>query len=82
MKPEEISGGDAKYNAELAGKILRGEEGGARQDIVEINAGAAIYVGGKASSIKDGINVARESIESGSAHNKLLALSIESKAGG
>jgi anthranilate phosphoribosyltransferase len=82
VKPEDIFGGDAKYNAELAGRILRGEEGGARQDIVELNAGAAIYVGGKTSSIKDGIDVARESIASGSAHNKLLALSIESKAGG
>jgi anthranilate phosphoribosyltransferase len=80
--PAEISGGNAKYNAALAERILKGEEGGPRQDIVELNAGAAIYVGGKADSIVEGIAVARVSISSGSAYNKLLALSIESKAGG
>jgi anthranilate phosphoribosyltransferase len=82
VKPEEISGGDDGYNAGLAGRILRGDEGGARQDIVELNAGAAIYVGGKVDSIIEGMEVARGSIASGSAYNKLLALSIESKAGG
>jgi anthranilate phosphoribosyltransferase len=76
-----ILGGDAKSNAELATKILKGEEKGPRQDIVELNAGAAIYVGSGTSSIKEGIEVARESIISGRAYEKLLALSIESRIG-
>lgn len=80
-KPEEISGRGPKYNAELAVRILRGEGGGARQDIVELNAGAAIYVGGKAGTIKEGIEAAREAIQSGRAYDKLLALSVESRAG-
>ncbi len=80
-KPEEISGRDPAYNAKLARRILTGEEGGARQEIVEVNAGAAIYVGGKAESIKEGIEVAREAIQSGRAYNKLLALAVESRAG-
>ncbi len=82
VKPEEIRGGGLEYNAGLARKILKGDEGGARQDIVELNAGAAIYVGGRADSIKEGIDVARGSIASGSAYNKLLALSDVSRAGG
>jgi anthranilate phosphoribosyltransferase len=76
---KDILGGDAKYNAELARRILRGEEGGPRQDIVELNAGASIYVGGKARSIKDGLEVARQAIKSGEAHDKLLALSVETR---
>jgi anthranilate phosphoribosyltransferase len=76
-----LSGGDAKYNAELARRILSGKESGPRQDIVELNAGAGIYVGGGASSIKEGIEVARESIKSGRAHDKLLSLSVESRVG-
>jgi anthranilate phosphoribosyltransferase len=76
---KEILGGDAKHNAELARSILRGEEGGPRQDIVELNAGAAIYVGGKANSIMDGLEVARQTIKSGSAYDKLLALSVETR---
>ncbi|RMF90760.1 MAG: anthranilate phosphoribosyltransferase [Methanobacteriota archaeon] len=80
--PDDIAGGDAEYNAELARRILRGEEGGARQDIVELNAGAGIYVGGGASSIEEGMEVARESIESGRAYDKLLKLSVETRAGG
>lgn len=79
---KDISGGDARYNAELARRILRGEEKGPRQDIVELNAAAGIYVGEKASSIKEGIEVAREVIRKGYAHDKLLALSVESRVGG
>jgi anthranilate phosphoribosyltransferase len=78
---KDISGGDAEFNAELAKRILRGVEGGPRQDLVELNAAAAIYVGGKTDSIREGMDVARESIRSGLAYEKLLALSIESRSG-
>jgi anthranilate phosphoribosyltransferase len=81
VNSRDLRGGTADYNALLAKKILLGEVGGSRQDIVELNAGAAIYVGGKASSIEEGIEVARDSIRTGNAYNKLLALSAASRAG-
>ncbi|HDY73734.1 MAG TPA: anthranilate phosphoribosyltransferase [Euryarchaeota archaeon] len=74
---EVLSGGDAAFNAGLAKGILTGEEEGARLDIVLLNAGAAIYAGGKADSIKEGIEIARKSISSGRAYEKLLALAAE-----
>jgi anthranilate phosphoribosyltransferase len=80
-RAKEILGGDSKHNAELANKILQGEEGGPKQDIVELNAGAAIYIGGKAGSIKEGVEIARQAISSGRAYDKLLALSVESRIG-
>jgi anthranilate phosphoribosyltransferase len=80
-RAKEILGGDSKYNAELANKILQGEEGGPKQDIVELNAGAAIYIGGKAGSIEEGVEIARQAISSGRAYDKLLALSVESRIG-
>jgi len=41
------------------------------RDIVLLNASAAIYVGGKANNIKEGIELAKESIDSGKAYKKL-----------
>ena len=43
-------------------------------EIVLVNAAAAIYLGGKAETIKEGMQVARESIQDGSAYKKLRAL--------
>ena len=45
-----------------------------RRDIVLMNAGAAIYVGGRAATLADGIRLAAESIDSGRAARKLDAL--------
>ena len=75
--PKALSGGDAEFNAGLARDILTGAEKGPRRDIVLLNAGAAIYAGGKADSIKEGIELARQSITSGRAYEKLLALAAE-----
>ncbi len=77
---KEIIGGDSAYNARLAKKILSGEERGARLDIVLLNAGAAIYAGGAAGSIPEGVDIAREVISDGRALDKLKVLSAESKA--
>lgn len=76
----DIIGGDSAYNANLAMKILDGEETGPRLDIVLLNAAAAIYAGGSADSIVEGIEIARNAITAGFALNKLKALSAESKA--
>lgn len=70
---EDIKGGKPEDNAQIAKEILSGKEG-APMDIVLLNAGAVIYVSGRASSIQDGVVQARESIRSGAAIRKLEAL--------
>ena len=69
-KPEDIAGAPPEKSAEIVRNILQGQKGPMR-DIVLLNAGAAIYVGGKAKSIKEGIELAKESIDSGKAYKKL-----------
>ena len=66
-----ILGGDAVENAAITRAILEGQEQGAKRDMVLLNAGAALYVDGKASSIADGIAMAKETIDSGKAKEKL-----------
>lgn len=63
----ELQGGTAAENAEITRAILSGEERGAKREIVLLNAGAALYIGGKAESIADGIILAKEAIDSGKA---------------
>lgn len=69
-----ILGGDANYNAELCRKILENKEKGEKLNIVMLNAAAAIYAAKKASSIADGIEIAKNAIEEGKAYEKLEAL--------
>ena len=73
-KAEDIAGGSAEENAKIILAILSNEENGAKLDIVLFNAGAGIFVNGKAKSIKDGIAIARSAIESGAALRKLEQL--------
>lgn len=70
---EALLGGDAKTNARIAMEVLSGKEGPAR-DMVLLNAGAVIYVAGVANSIQQGIEMAKESIDSGKALEKLETL--------
>ncbi|HSP14312.1 MAG TPA: anthranilate phosphoribosyltransferase [Thermoanaerobaculia bacterium] len=69
-KLEEIAGGDPKRNASIARSVLEGKKGAA-QDVVALNAGAALYVGGAAASIREGAAMARQAIENGRALAKL-----------
>jgi anthranilate phosphoribosyltransferase len=55
---------DAEHSARLLRAALVGDEGGPAEDILALNGGAAIYVGGKAASLADGIARAREIIDS------------------
>jgi anthranilate phosphoribosyltransferase len=75
---EAIRGGDAKYNAEIMHKILDRSllyrEHGAARDVVLANAAAALVTAGRATDFLDGVRVARESIGSGAAREKLEAL--------
>ncbi|RKY80877.1 anthranilate phosphoribosyltransferase [candidate division KSB1 bacterium] len=63
---EEIKGGGPEENAEIALSVLRGRKG-PKRDFVLLNSGAVIYVSGKAGSIKEGIKMAEEAIDSGRA---------------
>ncbi|HEV8660372.1 MAG TPA: anthranilate phosphoribosyltransferase [Thermoanaerobaculia bacterium] len=76
---EGIAGGDPKRNAAIARSILNGEKGAA-QDIVALNAGAALYVAGAAESIRDGVSAARQAIVSGKAMAKLEELIAASRS--
>lgn len=71
---EELQGGDGAENAKITTAILKGEEKGAKRDIVLLNAGATLYAGGVADSIADGIKKAAESIDSGKAYAVLEKL--------
>jgi anthranilate phosphoribosyltransferase len=68
--PDEITGGTPEENAATVGRILAGEDGPPR-DVVLLNAGAAIAIGGGAEDLEAGIDRARESIDSGSARGVL-----------
>ena len=67
---DDLRGGDPQENAAITGNILKGEKG-PKRDAVLLNAGASLYIGGKAESIKDGILLAAELIDSGKAEETL-----------
>ncbi|MFD0586911.1 anthranilate phosphoribosyltransferase [Paenibacillus sp. GCM10027627] len=71
---DEVKGGEPEVNASLIRAIFTGEQKEAYRDIVLANAGACIYVGGLASSIKEGAAIAAEVIDSGKAYAKLNEL--------
>ncbi|MDD1665659.1 MAG: anthranilate phosphoribosyltransferase [Methanomicrobiales archaeon] len=75
---DDLRGGDAIENARILMEVLSGERGAAR-DAVLMNAGAAIYLGDLARSLVGGISRAEESIDSGSAREKLEALADETR---
>lgn len=62
-KKEDLAGGDPKENAAITLSILEGEKG-AKRDAVLLNAGAALYIGEKAKSMQEGINLAARLIDS------------------
>ncbi len=68
---EELVGGTATENAEITKGILSGQIQGPKRDAVCMNAGAALYIGGKADSIGEGIKLAQQLIDSGAAMEKL-----------
>ncbi|KKK37775.1 anthranilate phosphoribosyltransferase [Mesobacillus campisalis] len=74
----EIIGGDAKQNAAILLDVLKGKKG-AYRDTVLLNAGIGIFAAGRADTIQHGIFQAAESIDSGSALDKLETLIHKSK---
>ncbi len=69
----DIRGGDAEQNAAIVREILAGQPG-PKRDMVLLNAGATFYAARKAQDIREGINMAAESIDSGMAAQKLEQL--------
>ena len=66
----DLVGGTPEENAEITRNILNGEKGHKRNAVL-MNAGASLYLGGKAKTFKDGINLASEIIDSGKAMDTL-----------
>ncbi len=69
-----ILGGSKQENAEMALKVLSGEEKGPKRDVVLMNAAAVILVGKKTDDLKDAVEFAKQSIDSGIALGKLESL--------
>lgn len=67
---EELKGGSPEENAKIVRAVLGGEKG-PRRDVVLMNAGAALYIAGKAESLEAGVRLAAELIDSGAALRKL-----------
>ena len=66
-----LTGGTPAENAEITKAILKGEERGPKRQAVCLNAGAALYIAGKATSIEEGVKLAEALIDSGAALKKL-----------
>ncbi|OUM96778.1 MAG: anthranilate phosphoribosyltransferase [Thermobacillus sp. ZCTH02-B1] len=71
---EAVAGGTPEENAAIVRRVFRGEERGAYRDFVLANAGACIYLGGKAETLKAGVEAAAAVIDSGAAEAKLEEL--------
>jgi len=70
----ELRGGDARENAATIEGILGGKITGAKRDMTIVNAAGGFVVAGLARDLKEGIELAREEIDSGRALEKLRAL--------
>ena len=77
-RKEDLEGGTPEENAAITLAVLNGEKGPKRNAVL-LNAGAALYIGGKAGSIREGISLAAELIDSGRALAMLEAFKQESK---
>ncbi len=74
---DDLKGGTPAENAEITKAILKGEKGHKRNAVL-MNAGASLYIGGKAESFAEGIALAAEIIDSGKAYEtleKIIAVS-------
>ena len=79
-RKEELVGGNPAENVRIARELLSGEERGTRRTAVLLNAGAALYIGGKAESLKEGVQLAGRLIDEGkvlATYEKYIRLSNE-----
>jgi anthranilate phosphoribosyltransferase len=71
---EDLKGGTPQENARITRDVLSGADGGPKRETVLLNAGAVLVVGGKASDLREGIELAAKSIDGGAALDKLEAM--------
>jgi anthranilate phosphoribosyltransferase len=71
--PEELRGGSPEQNAAAIRDVFAGGNGG-RRDAILLNAAGAIAAGGHAEDLREGLELAREAVESGAAAERLEAL--------
>ncbi len=75
---DDLKGGTPQENAEITRAILTGADKGPKRQAVCLNAGAALYIAGKASSMEDGVRLAERQIDNGEALRVLEAFARES----
>jgi anthranilate phosphoribosyltransferase len=73
-EPDELRGGSPADNAGVIRSVFSGEEQGARRDAILLNAAGAIAAGGHAEDLREGLEVARRTVDSGAAAERLDAL--------
>ena len=69
-RKEDLTGGTPRENAKITMEILNGKKG-AKRDAVALNSGAALYLSGKGPTMKEGVRMAQELLDSGAARKKL-----------
>ena len=74
----DLEGADAAANAEIIRGVLGGERGACR-DVVLLNAGAGLFISGKAGSVREGIDLAARAIDSGAGLNTLEGMVAASR---
>ena len=82
VAPETLTGGDAASNARRIDEVLSGAAGPSR-DVVLLNAGAALFIAGRAASVRHGLALAGEAVDSGRARavlSQLVAVSREAES--
>jgi anthranilate phosphoribosyltransferase len=72
--PEELRGGSPAENAAVIRSVFAGDDRGAKRDAILLNAAGAIAAGGHAQDLREGLEVARRAVDSGSAAERLDAL--------
>jgi anthranilate phosphoribosyltransferase len=72
--PEELRGGSPEHNAAVIRAVFEGREQGAKRDAILLNAAGAIAAGGHAEDLREGLETAREAVDSGAAAERLDAL--------
>jgi anthranilate phosphoribosyltransferase len=73
VRQDELAGGTPEENAEAARRVFGGETG-ALAEVTALNAGAALYVSGLAATLEEGVAIARDTLASGAAAEKLEEL--------
>ena len=68
---EDLVGGTPQENAQITRDILEGREKGPKRQAVCLNAGASLYITGKAKTIEEGVKMAENLIDSGAVAKKL-----------